>query len=589
MPTTRLAPTPTLAAQLAPLPAPPPGRAPGRQGQALEAMRRGIAYEAAGLTPHAAGAFAQAVALDPSNGLARRRHAAALVADNRADEACALWMGLAAEAPADPDPLLHLCHALAVAGREGEAFARLGLAVQAWPGDARPVALAGLLLLRVGRLQPALDALMMAHRTRPDLVPVLTGLALAHLRRQEWGPACRFARAAWRAAGDYETGANLSRILVENGSFTEAEEVALATMRLHPWPHAAASNHALALEGQRRHAEARAAWEALSALMPRATDVWHNLAQLRLKQGELAPEVWDIYERRLSYRRFGPTRWLGEPIAGRTVILHSEGGFGDTIQYARYAPMVKAAGARRVILGIQPNLVRLLRHVPGVDAVAGITPTTLAPPHDLILPLLSMMKLFGTTMQTIPPPLDLSADYPPPPRPGDGRLRVGLVWTGNPEFVNNPKRSIHPALLRGLIGVPGTEFHSLQFGLDRLPAGLPINNLVRGVGDFADTAALVAGLDLVIAVDTSTAHLAACLGKPVWMLSRYLGCWRWFEGRRDSPWYPTMRLYRQTHPTDWTPVLAELEADLRQVAAAPAALRPSLMLEVPGRPLARAA
>ena len=295
---------------------------------------------------------------------------------------------------------------------------------------------------------------------------------------------------------------------------------------------------------------------------------------IELAAGHLTAEVWDHYEARLELKAHKIplsaklVRWEGEDIRGRTIVLHAEQGLGDTLQFVRYAPLVAARGAR-VILVVQRALLRLLRDAPGVDELFAVGDDL--PPFDVYCPLMSLPRVFGTTLATIPPVVAYSAiDTLGGPEPDFSRpgLRVGLVWAGNPQFITDRLRSLPLAELGVLAGVEGVQFYGLQYGPAQAPPpGLEITNLMEGVGDFADTAALIAGLDLVIAADTAVAHLAATLGKPVWLLSRFRGCWRWLQGRADTPWYPSMRLYRQERPNEWQDALQQVRTDLAVLVA----------------------
>jgi len=269
--------------------------------------------------------------------------------------------------------------------------------------------------------------------------------------------------------------------------------------------------------------------------------------------------------------RIAQPEWRGEPAAGQRILLHAEQGLGDTLQFVRYAPGVAARGLQ-VTLEVQAPLVRLLQNLPGVgEVVAAGNPR---PEFDLHCPLMSLPLAFATDLDSIP--ADVPYLFPTsnllscwgeclPPR---GGVRVGLVWAGNRghgdvrhHFIDR-RRSIDPALLAPLAEVVGVTWVNLQHDATALP--FPMTDPMAAICDFADTAALVAQLDLVIGVDTSVVHLAGGMGKPVWMLSRFDGCWRWMHGRHDSPWYPTMRIYRQTAPDDWRPVVARLATDLTQ-------------------------
>jgi hypothetical protein len=235
----------------------------------------------------------------------------------------------------------------------------------------------------------------------------------------------------------------------------------------------------------------------------------------------------------------------------------------------RYLPLVKARGAR-VILELPDSLAPLLGpHGAGVDVVRKGAPL---PAFDVHCPLMSLPLAFGTTIDTVPAAVPYL--FAPPERiarmaarlPRSGALRVGLVWSGKPSHKNDHNRSIPLARLRPLLDVPGTSFVSLQREYRDADLGaladLPILRLDDAIADFADTAAVIESLDLVVAVDTAVAHLAGALGKPLWLLLSHVQDWRWLIGRGDSPWYPTAHLFRQGLEGDWAPVIAQVAAAL---------------------------
>jgi hypothetical protein len=250
--------------------------------------------------------------------------------------------------------------------------------------------------------------------------------------------------------------------------------------------------------------------------------------------------------------------------------VFSEYGLGDALHFVRYLPMLTGKGGR-IILQVQPALASLLRQLPDVTVMARGEPL---PPFDLQVPLLSLPRLFGTTLENLPAAIPyLRADPEKLSRwraalGRETRLKVGVVWAGNPKHKGDRQRSLSAEALLPRLVMPGVQLYSLQKE-PRTEDGAVLNALRHDVidlaptlGDFADTAAAVAALDLVVAVDTSVAHLAGALGRPVWMLTPYALDWRWLRDREDSPWYPTMRLFRQRAPREWDDPLMRLTAAL---------------------------
>jgi hypothetical protein len=267
---------------------------------------------------------------------------------------------------------------------------------------------------------------------------------------------------------------------------------------------------------------------------------------------------------------------------GRTVLLTHEDGFGDTIQFVRYAGRLADRGAR-VVLHVPPPMRRLLRTAAGVATVLGSD--AVIAQYDFFCPMFSLPRAFGTTLESIPaevpylradPALTTSWASRLPPCHG---TRVGLVWAGQARpwaegfSALDNRRSIGLATLAPLASVAGLQLVSLQSGapaaeiFENAPS-LALVDVMGDVADFADTAAIIANLDIVVSVDTSVAHLAGAMGKPVFLLDRYDSCWRWLAGRDDSPWYPTLRIFRQTRMGDWAPVVARVAAALADMAAA---------------------
>jgi hypothetical protein len=360
---------------------------------------------------------------------------------------------------------------------------------------------------------------------------------------------------------------SLSNALAVRGRPDEAIAACRRAIRIDPGYWQAVSNLGTLLQEGGNLAEAIAAYRATLAERDDAA-IHVNLAHALLGTGAF-DEGWQHYEYRHAlpqqegdWTQVAQPRWRGEPGAGRTLLVHAEQGLGDTIQFCRYLGLAAARGCR-VVFQVQPPLARLVAGLAGVAAVVGRGQPL--PPFDLHCPLLSLAQVFATRLETIPAEIPyLQADPAAvaawaaalPDRPG---LKVGLAWAGNPQLAADRRRSIAPARLAPLLACPGLVWYSLQ--KDALaPAGMI--DLMAGVGDLADTAALIANLDLVVAVDTAVAHLAGAMGKPVWLLNRFDTDWRWLRDRDDSPWYPTLRQFRQAAPGDWDDVIARVRAEL---------------------------
>lgn len=439
----------------------------------------------------------------------------------------------------------------------------------------------GTALLALGRPEEAVPHFRKTLQREPNLAETHSnlGFALKELGELEEAAACCRAAIALKPEMA-EAHNNLGLILQVQGNLEDAIRCYLTAFRLQPHLAEAHVNLGVVLQEQRFLDDAALCFRRAIALRPTSCNAHFNLAMTLLAQGELA-EGWKEYEWRWqtsqlvkSRREFVQPQWYGEAGAQRTLLIHAEQGFGDTLQFCRYVPLAVAHGLQ-VILQVQKPLVRLLRSLPGA-------PTVLAdgeplPPFDLQCPMLSLPLAFGTTLETMlndtpylfPDEARVAALHRRLADHGGHALRVGLVWAGNPR-AHSPglaaidrRRSMPAEHLAPLFRIPGVQLFSLQKTGPAAPETFPLVDLMDEMSDFADTAALIANLDLVISVDTAVAHLAASIGKPVWLLDRFDACWRWFTGRRDSPWYPNLRLYRQPSPGDWRSVIAAAANDLQ--------------------------
>jgi hypothetical protein len=361
---------------------------------------------------------------------------------------------------------------------------------------------------------------------------------------------------------------NLGTIRHRQGRFDEAEEALRRAIELDPRLGPAYANLGNTLAAQDRLDEAAIPAAEATRLSPGDPHAHLIIAQIRLLQGDL-PGGWPEYEWRVRkfpflFRHFsGKPRWAGESLAGRTILVYAEQGMGDTIQFARFIPIV-AKLAKRVIVECQPELAELMG---SIDAKFEVVPSRQPlPGFDTYSSLVSLPGVLKTTLATIPSEVPyLRADEARIESwrqrvAGDGaKLRVGVVWAGNPQHEKDRERSCRLDDLAPLANVPGVVFYSLQKGdpakqASNPPAGMNLIDVGGELKDFSDSAALMMNLDLVITVDTAAAHLAGALARPVWTLLPLVGEWRWLRNRDDSPWYPTMRLFRQQRFGDWAPV-----------------------------------
>ena len=376
---------------------------------------------------------------------------------------------------------------------------------------------------------------------------------------------------------------NLGNMHTHLGRLDEAVACYRRAIDLRPNFSEALNNLGNALKARKQFDEAIARYRAAIEIRPDDPELHYNLGMALLASGDLAagwPEHewrWKTRQLRPGRRDFTHPQWRGEPAAGRTLLIHAEQGYGDTIQFCRYARLAAASGLR-VILEAPAPLVRLLQGLPGIDQV--VAHGDPLPTFDLHCPMLSLPPALEPTLATIPgdvpylraDPIQVEAWRTRFAALGEQGPRIGLVWNGNPRVALLSAaalgrwRSFSPDRLAPLFEQPGRHFVSLQKDGPAAPAQFPLTDFVTEMEDFADTAALIANLDLIISIDTSVAHLAAALGKPVWLLACFDPCWRWLAGRRDSPWYPGMRLYRQPRPGDWDAVLVEVARDLRGFA-----------------------
>jgi tetratricopeptide (TPR) repeat protein len=487
----------------------------------------------------------------------------------RFTEAEALCAQILREQPDDLDALHLLSIVAKQTGRIEMAVDLAARAAAAHPLLAELHANLGEFSRQAGKPDQSVASFQRAIALKPQEPTFHNGLGLALGERRQPEIAVKEFERAIQLKPDYaDAYGNLGGALRELGRFDEAHAAMTAAVRLQPHAARAHQNLALVLADQRKFSEAIESYCRAIAIQPDFRQAHWDLGMLYLLLGDFE-RGWREYQWRPgASHRFAQPQWAGEDLHGKTILLYAEQGFGDAIQFVRYVPMVAARGAR-IVLACHAELTRLLGDVAPV-AVLGQP----LPPFDVHCSLLSLPFAMGTTRDNIPahvpylkPGEELSAKWRQRVGERTGRPRVGLVWAGRPEHPNDARRSVRFEMLTPLLAVEGVEFVSLQKGLAIKQTGAwRTIDFTSELEDFSDTAALIESLDLVITVDTAVAHLAGAMRKAVWLLLPFMPDWRWMLDREDSPWYPTMRLFRQRDRGDWSVPIERMARELAAMA-----------------------
>jgi tetratricopeptide (TPR) repeat protein len=521
----------------------------------LDALNnRAILHGRAGRPAEALQDYDRALAIDPAVAFLHNNRAEALRALGRFDEALAGWDRAVALDPGSVEALYNRANLLADLRRREAAARDYEAAIALNPAYVQALLNFGNLLVDLGRQAEALALYDRVLALQGDLAPALSNRA------------------------------NALRML---GRYDEALESCDAAIRLDPaYPDPLLNRAGVKFELGRVR-DAVADYEACLSLKPDMAEAGFTGGMAHLSLGDYE-RGWELYEARLRMRgasQFVAERnvpqpyWRGQtPLQGKTLLLFSEQGLGDTLQFCRYVPLMHP-GAKIVLEVEQPSL-RLLSRLPGVTTI--LARGDELPPFDLQCPLMSLPRAFRTTLDSIPadtPYLfadDAAVAVWRARLAGLDGLRVGLVWAGQsrPEptlAALDRRRSVSLARMAPLGEVPGVHWISLQKGEPAAesknpPQGMVLHDFTEELDDFDDTAALIANLDLVITIDSAVVHLAGALGKPVWLLNRFDTCWRWLLGRDDSLWYPTLRQFRQPRPGDWDSVILRIREALQRLA-----------------------
>jgi tetratricopeptide (TPR) repeat protein len=499
----------------------------------------------------------------------------------RLQQAERLYRDILAREPEHPDAL-HLLGVIAhQTGQHEQAVTLIELAIRVQPRAPAYYNNLGEALTALSRLDEAIVAYEQAGRLAPDYAEAHNNLGIAlQIAKREEKAIAAFQRAI-RAKPDFaEAHYNLGNVLLETGRPEEAVRAYRTALQLLPNYTQAYNNLGIALAAQLRIDEAIQAFDQGLQLIPDFAEAHANKGMALLLNGEFAkgwPEhSWRFgcaeQQQRSAQSRFSEPQWDGSDFAGKTLLVHAEQGFGDTIQFVRYLPRVKAKGGR-VLLACPPDLHRLFASLAGVDALlADARELPVDVGFDMHVSLMELPRLFGTELESIPrrvPYLTVDADQVTAwrSRITSERFNVGLCWAGRPTHPNDRNRSIALTAFAPLARVPGVTFYSLQKGtaveqLRQPPAGMLLIDYSGDLHDFTDTGALIMNLDLVISVDTAPVHVAGALARQVWTLLPFAPDWRWLRDREDSPWYPTMRLFRQPRLGDWEAVMEQVAKSL---------------------------
>ncbi|TWH47595.1 tetratricopeptide repeat protein [Sporomusa sp. KB1] len=511
-------------------------------------MNLGNAFNEQGCTEDAIQCFQRGLTICPGSAALWFNLGIAFSSSSRLSEAMAAFQQAITLQPDFPNAYLCLGSVLKEQGLSEAAVQCYQKGLTVCPGDAQLWHNLGTTLLELRRLSEAVAALQQAIALKPDLAAAYNNLGNALLKLQRLSEAVPMLQQAIALKPDYtDAYINLGFALQFQGEIEEAIDF---------------YNHAVTLN-------------------PTNPEVYNNRAQAILLSGNLVRGFAEYEYRtklnrcRHSYEWFtNKPRWQGEIFAGKRLLVYDEQGCGDVIQFSRYLPLVKARGGF-VQFSTPKPLLRLFTNFPGVDELIEHTAAAIVRTQfDLAVPLLSLPHIFATTLRTIPAGVPyLTADshsivvWHRKMNCSGTNLRIGLVWGSNPAYAFAHIRDCGLKAMSPLAGIPGVTFYSLQKGeaaqqANTPPASMQLINLTDDIADFADTAALIMNLDLVVSVDTAVVHLAGALGKPVWTLLPSACDWRWLLLRNDTPWYPTMRLFRQSTPGNWGSVMTAVAREL---------------------------
>lgn len=581
----------------------------------------GLVLMALGRVDEAVASLTQAVRLNPRYAEAHNNLGLALQQQGKLDKAVASWqkalrynrdyaeahnnLGLALQKQGKlKESVASLTRAIHLKPNYAEAHNNLGLSLQqqgklaeaaaSWqaalgarPNYAEAYNNLGLVRREQGRVDEAIACLQQAVQLKPDFADAHSNLGAAYREQGKLDEAAAcLQQSILLFPASAEAHSNLGLVLNDLGRPEEAVVILQQAIRLRPNYSDASNNLGLAFADQGNLDAAVASLRQAVQSNPDNAEAHNNLGMVSLLAGDFE-RGWAEYEWRRKCAnhvlpKFRQPVWDGAALNGRTILLHAEQGLGDTLQFIRYAPLVQERGGH-VLVACPPALTRLLAGCPGIDRL--VSPDAL-PPFDVYAPLPSLPKIFGTSLESIPakvPYLFADASLAHHWQHELNRqpsFRIGIAWQGNPRYRADRRRSIPLVQFAPLARLSGVQMFSLQKGtgteqLGALAGQMAVTDLGRTLdeasGPFMDTAAVIKNLDLVITSDTATAHLAGGLGVPVWVALPFVPDWRWLMHRDDSPWYPTMRLFRQVERGNWSEVFERIAREVQKLLANPPA------------------
>ncbi|TAN41104.1 MAG: tetratricopeptide repeat protein [Nitrospirae bacterium] len=543
-------------------------------------ISRAVKEQESGNLSAAEGIYSAILLNDPDNPAVLNNLGNLLRAKGDPNKAIECFRKALLSSPSSPELHYNLANILHETGNAEEAIAHYRFAITLAPDLMEAYNNIAGALNEAGRFDEALDYIEKVLTANPLYAGAYITKGNICAALEQWDKALNSYRKALEITPrNHDIFYNMANIKKITGNISEALTLYRETLKLKPDYPDAWNNLGAALKRTGNISEAVECYRKAIDLSPYNEDAHLNYAIALLLSGRFE-EGWKEYEWRLKtrnvYRRENQREWNGAKLNGETVLLYADQGYGDTIQCARYIPMVKAMGAGKIILECQPELISLMEKISCIDSISPRKTELVA--FDLCCALFSLPLIFDTDLENIPAsvpylqaPERIVSKWKNRLKLHEDMLNVGLVWAGSPSYQEDKSRSLDLKMFLPMLKLKedNIAFFSLQKGLAAkeilsVPEDLRPTDLSGEIDDFSDTAAIMEQLSLIITVDTASAHLAGALGKPVWTLVPEDPDWRWLLEREDSPWYPTMKLFRRTAEADWHKLVLSICLELKK-------------------------